>query len=343
MSDFFQSSQITTLQHLRPNLRLEEEVKNSKRPFVVVVPCLVSHYTTGLLQRLLDCIATVSYLSEIVVVLNGSDQDLKSHAPLLTQSNDTNTVPIRILLCEGLGKGRAVKMGFESIHGRYNAGAIVVTLDADLQSFSKEYFVRLVYPIAVLGGQANKGYYARHSPTTLHGRLTRLLVFPMLHAIQEQCPTSDFNRWLLSFRYPLSGDVALASEILPHLTLEDNWAYDLSLLTSLFQYKDNNSIYQTDLLDNYEHSHRDLSGDRHSGLIAVSADIADYLMKLFPVDRNRLILDYRNLAQIYCSKYERLAKFNGIEASNRDRGLVLQFIDHLDRSLDGSTSSEITS
>ena len=333
MSDFFQSNQVTTLQHLRPNIQLEEEVKKSQRKLVVVVPCLVSHYKAGILRTLLERIVTVSYISEIVVVLNGTNIELKSQDSSFTQSIENNKIPTNILLCEGLGKGRAIKMGFDYIYRRYQNSAILITLDADFQSFSKEYFLRLVYPIAALGGQANKGYYARFSQTTLNGRLTRLLVFPMLYAIQEQCPTSELNRWLLSFRYPLSGDVALASEILPHLKLEDNWAYDLSLLNSLSQYKDDHSVYQTDLIDNYEHLHRDLFDDRQSGLIEAFEDISNYLMSLFHIDRNRLILDYNNLAQIYCNKYEKLALFNGIENSDRDRQLVLQFIDYLNRSI----------
>lgn len=333
MSDFFQSNQITTLQYLRPNIQLEEEVKKSQRKLVVVVPCLISHYKTGILRKLLECIKTISYISEIVIILNGSDIELKSQDFYLTQSIENNKIPINILLCEGLGKGRAIKMGFDYVYQRYKNSAILITLDADFQSFSKEYFLRLVYPIAVLEGQANKGYYARFSQTTLNGRLTRLLVFPMLYAIQEQCPTSDLNRWLLSFRYPLSGDVALASEILPHLKLEGNWAYDLSLLCSLFQYKDDISIYQTDLIDNYEHLHRDLSGDRQSGLIEAFEDISNYLMSVFTIDRNRLILDYHNLAQIYCYKYEKLALFNGIETSDKDRQLVFQFKEYLNGSI----------
>jgi glucosyl-3-phosphoglycerate synthase len=335
MSDFFQSNQITTLQRLRPNLQLEEEVTQSHRKIVVVVPCLASHYKPGILRKLLECIATVSCISEIVVVLNGSDGELESLDSYLTQSIAHNTLPINILLCEGLGKGRAIKTGFDYAYHRYNNTVIVVTFDADFQSFSKEYFFRLVYPIAVLGGQANKGYYARFSPTTLHGRLTRLLVFPMLHAIQEQCPTSDLNRWLLSFRYPLSGDVALASEILPHLKLEGSWAYDLSLLHSLFQHKDNTAVFQTDLLDNYEHLHRDLSGDRLSGLLDAFEDISTYLISLFPIDRNRLIRDYRNLAHLYCDKYAKLRLFNGIATSDRDRQFVFHFIDQLNSSENG--------
>lgn len=329
MSDFFQSNQITTLQRLRPNIQLEEEVTQSQRQIVVIVPCLASHYKPGILRKLLECITTVSCISEIIVVLNGSDGELESQDSYLTKSITQNTTLINILLCEGLGKGRAIKMGFDYAYRRYNSTAIVVTFDADFQSFSKEYFFRLVYPIAVLGGQANKGYYARFSPTTLNGRLTRLLVFPMLHAIQEQCPTSDLNRWLLSFRYPLSGDVALASEILPHLNLEGSWAYDLSLLHSLFQYQTNTSVFQTDLLDNYEHLHRDLSGDGPSGLLDAFKDISTYLVRLFPVDRNRLIRDYRNLAHLYCDKYEKLRLFNGIATSDRDRQFVLHFTDHL--------------
>jgi len=332
MSDFFQSNQITTLQHLRPNIQLDEEVKTSDRTFVVVVPCLVSHYKNGQLRRLLHGIATVPYISEIVVVLNGPETDLTSEGFSIAQSTETKNLPVKTLVCEGVGKGRAIKLGFDYVYARYSDRVVLITIDADFQSFSKEYFLRLAYPIAVLGGHANKGYYARFSPTTLNGRLTRLLVFPMLYAIQGQCPTSDLNQWLLSFRYPLSGDVALASEILPHLNLEDNWAYDLSLLTSLFPHKGDLSIYQTELIDNYEHSHRDLADSRQSGLIETFADISTYLMDLFPIDRDRLISDYRNLAQIYCDKYKKLALFNGIKTSNSDRQLVDRFIDYLDGS-----------
>jgi len=329
MSDFFQSNQLTTLQRLRPNPQLEEEVTQTQRKIVVVVPCLASHYKPEILRKLLECITTVSCISEIVVVLNGSAGELESQDSYLAQSVAQDTLPIKILLCEGLGKGRAMKTGFDYVYRRYNSTVIVVTFDADFQSFSKEYLFRLVYPIAVLGGQANKGYYARFSSTTLNGRLTRLLVFPMLHAIQEQCPTSDLNRWLLSFRYPLSGDVALASEILPHLKLEGSWAYDLSLLHSLFQHKDNTSIFQTDLLDNYEHLHRDLSGDRLSGLLDAFDDISTYLIRLFPIDHHRLIRDYSNLAHTYCDKYEKLRLFNGMVTSGRDRQFVSHFLDHL--------------
>lgn len=330
MSDFFQSNQIITLQHLRPNPHREDAIKKSQRRVVVVVPCLVSHCQTGVLQKIIECFNAVPFVSEIVVVLNGTHIELTNQDFLLTQSIEVNKIPINILLCEGLGKGRAIKMGFDYVYEHYKNTGIVITLDADLKSFSKEYFCRLVYPIAVLGGQANKGYYARFSQTALNGRLTRLLVFPLLYAIQGQCPSSELNRWLLSFRYPLSGDVALASEILPKLQLESNWAYDLSLLKTLFQYKDEISVYQTDLTDNYEHLHRDLSDDRQSGLMGVFEDIASYLLSLFPVDRDRLILDYRNLAQIYCQKYEKLALFNGIKNQDGDRGLVSQFTEHLD-------------
>ncbi len=337
MSDFFQSNQIMTLQHLRPNPHREDEIKKSQRKLVVVVPCLVSHHQTGVLQKIIECFNVVPFITEIVVVLNGTHIELTNKDSLLTQPIKINEIPINILLCEGLGKGRAIKMGFDYVYEHYKNTATVITLDADLQSFSKEYFCRLAYPIAVLGGQANKGYYARFSQTELNGRLTRLLVYPLLYAIQEQCPTSELNRWLLSFRYPLSGDVALASEILPNLQLESNWAYDLSLLKSLFQYQDKISVYQTDLIDNYEHLHRDLSDGRQSGLMGMFEDISSYLLGLFPVDRNRLILDYGNLAQLYCQKYEKLVLFNGINIQSKDKGLVSHFTEQLDGLLSSKT------
>jgi glucosyl-3-phosphoglycerate synthase len=325
MSDFFQYKNITTLQSLRLNKRLEEDVMNAQKKLVVVIPCLVSHYVSGVLQKLLDQLRTVSLISEIIVVLNGNQSEVKNFNKSFTQIKvDSNL--IKFLMIDGIGKGRAIKFGFDYAYQHYKKEAILVTLDADLQSFSKEYFLRLVYPIVLLGGHFNKGYYARFSPSKLDGRLTRLLVIPMLYAIQEQHPASDLTYWLLSFRYPLSGDVALVSDVVPHLTLHDNWAYDLSLLYSLYHLQDELSIYQTELTDNYEHLHRNLDGDKDLGLSELIKDISIYLMGLLPLNINRFIDDYENLAFRYCDKYKKLALFNGIKDSNTDNQLVLKIL-----------------
>jgi len=329
MSDFFQYKNITTLQSLRLNKRLEEDVTNAQKKLVVVIPCLVSHYESGVLQKLLDQLRTVSLISEIIVVLNGNQSEVKNFNKSLTQTIKADSNLIKFLMIDGSGKGRAIKFGFDYAYQHYEKEAILVTLDADLQSFSKDYFLRLVYPVVLLGGHVNKGYYARFSPSKLDGRLTRLLVIPMLYAIQEQHPASDLTHWLLSFRYPLSGDVALARDVVPHLTLHDNWAYDLSLLNSLYHRQDELSIYQTELTDNYEHLHRNLDGDRDLGLIELTKDISIYLMGLFPLNINRFIDDYEKLASRYCEKYKKLALFNGIKDSNIDNQLVLKILAYL--------------
>ena len=329
MSDFFQYKNITTLQSLRLNKRLEEDVINAQKKLVVVIPCLVSHYESGVLHKLLDQLRTVSLISEIIVVLNGNQSEFENFNKSLIQTIKVDSNLLKFLMVDGLGKGRAIKFGFDYAYQQYKKEAILVTLDADLQSFNKEYFLRLVYPIAVLGGHVNKGYYARFSPSKLDGRLTRLLVIPMLYALQEQHPASDLTHWLLSFRYPLSGDVALTSDVVPHLTLHDNWAYDLSLLNSLHHHQDKLSIYQTELTDNYEHLHRNLDGDRDLGLIELTKDISIFLMGLFPLNINRFIDDYEKLALRYCEKYNKLALFNGIKYSNTDNQLVLQILIYL--------------
>jgi len=329
MSDFFQYKNITTLQSLRLNRRLEEDVMNVQKKLAVVIPCLVSHYESGVLRKLLDQLSTVSLISEIIVVLNGNQSEFKNFNKFLAQAIEADSSRLKFLTIDGLGKGRAIKIGFDYAYQRHKKEAILVTLDADLQSFSKEYFLRLVYPIAVLGGHVNKGYYARFSTTKLDGRLTRLLVIPMLYAIQEQHPASDLTHWLLSFRYPLSGDVALSSDLVPHLTLHDNWAYDLSLLNSLYHHQDELSIYQTELTNNYEHLHRNLDGNGDLGLTELTKDITIYLIGLFPLNINRLIDDYHKLALSYCEKYKKLALFNGIKYSNSDNQLVLQILVYL--------------
>ena len=330
MSDFFQSKSIITLQSLHTNTNLEMEVVKTAKKIVVVVPCSLQHFQLKTVHHLLHQLDTVVFLHEIIVILNGDNHDDASASYDLTHNGLTPVTLINTLSSAEIGKGFALTRGFDYVYKHYQDSAVVVTLDADIQSFSAEYLLKLVYPIAVLNGHFNKGYYARFSNKKLDGRLTRLLVFPLLYAIQLQHPANALLEWLLAFRYPLSGDVCFASQLIPYLTIARHWAYDLSLLMAIYEIKQEIDVYQTELSDNYEHLHRSIEQDDASGLMEIVKNIVDYLIGLYPLNKPRLAADYQQLASDYCDKYQKLALFNGFMYSqDMEKQLVAKIVTYL--------------
>lgn len=330
MVDFFQSKPIITLQSICANSRLEADVRESAKKILVLVPCSIHHYHLQAIHSLLNQLKTVPFVHEVIVILNGKNAPLEHYKDDLFYAIEPRSTLINALSATHMGKGFALKIGFDYVYEKYQNSAIVVTLDADLQSFTVEYLLKLVYPIAVFEGHFNKGYYARFSHNKLDGRLTRLLVFPLLYAIQLQHSDNELLHWLLAFRYPLSGDVCFSSQLIPQLYFAQHWAYDLSLLTSVYHKKLGLEIYQTELADNYEHLHRRIEKGEESGLMEVAKDIANYLTTLFPLDKARLIADYQALAKQYWKKYQKLALFNGLfYAQETEEDLIARIVNYL--------------
>lgn len=294
---------------------MESEVLVAGKKIVVVVPCSIRHYQQQIIHLLVQKLQVVSFVHSIVIVLSGHAAETERNKHHAFNSNQYRQDLIQVLCASEPGKGRALKVGFNYVYQQYGIDAVVVTLDADLQSFNTLFLLKLTYPIAVYGGHFNKGFYARYSNNKLDGRLTRLLVFPLLYALSAQDPSNDLLQWLLSFRYPLSGDVAMSSQVLPELDIADNWSYDLSLLRSVHRAQQSLDIYQTELSDNYEHLHRSVEKKGESGLMEVAHDIVGYLLNLATHNRASLAQDYLKFAKQFCEKYKKLALFNGLNYS----------------------------
>ena len=60
--------------------------------------------------------------------------------------------------------------------------------DCDILTYDKNYNARLVYPVANprFNFDFCKGYYPRVSKTKVRGRVARLLVTPLLRALEKQ-------------------------------------------------------------------------------------------------------------------------------------------------------------
>ena len=77
MADFFKNGVIATLHDLgrRTTADLEQDLKawSDDRPMSLVIPCLVSDLDGSALERILDELASVPYLEEVVVEADALD------------------------------------------------------------------------------------------------------------------------------------------------------------------------------------------------------------------------------------------------------------------------------
>lgn len=78
MSDFFQNGIVTTLHDLesRKAFDLEQEVARHAvhQPITLVLPCLISELEGAAIGRIIDTLATVSYVDHIIIGLDRADQ-----------------------------------------------------------------------------------------------------------------------------------------------------------------------------------------------------------------------------------------------------------------------------
>jgi hypothetical protein len=86
---------------------------------------------------------------------------------------------------------------------------VVVSHDTDILNYSRDLLWRLCYPLLHprMGYRFAKGYYSRVSDR-LFGRVTRLLIFPLIQACRDVLGAKPLIEQLESYRYPLSGEFA---------------------------------------------------------------------------------------------------------------------------------------
>ena len=106
----------------------------------------------------------------------------------------------------------------------------------------------------------------------MHGRVVRLLVTPLLRALMKIYPDSEFLRFLVSFRYPLSGEFSLTRNLARTNRIPSDWGRggDLPRLSQ--------HLLETCVSDGlcrlYEHKHQDFSiEEKNAGLMRMATDI----------------------------------------------------------------------
>ncbi len=301
MSDFFQNGIITTLHNLsdRPVAALEAELDgfSSQRPMALVLPCLYSELEQPALANIVSELSRASYLSDVIIGLDQASETEYHHAleyfSALPQRHHViwndgprmGGVQAR-LQAEGLAPGARGKgcnvwycIGYVQALGTAEAVALH---DCDITTYDRSLLARLIYPVAnpQFAYEFCKGYYARVGNNKLNGRVSRLLVSPLIRTMKKLADGHPYLDYLDSFRYPLAGEFAMRADVLSDLRIPSDWGLEIGLLSEMYRNYATNRLCQVEIADNYDHKHQDLSAeDASRGLSRMSLDISKSLFK----------------------------------------------------------------
>lgn len=320
MSDFAQQGLISTLQRLNDThlATLEHELVeiSRERSIALVLPCHGRDLERPALDHLLRELRNAEWLGEIVFSLNGIDEATYAAA---RQRFASLPQPTRILWNDGAvpsGKGANVYAAFQLLaaEGRH---AVVATQDCDVASFRSADLARLCYAVAhpALGFRFAKAYYSRVTDR-LYGRVSRLFFAPLLHAVLRVAGHHPLVDFLLSFRYPLAGEIALTRELAGALPLCHGWGVELVHLCSVFRNVDPREVCQVDGGTGYDHKHQPAI----TALAAMAEEIAAELFRQLaqegvPTDRGSreaMAQAYRREAGFALQRSAALARMNAI-------------------------------
>lgn len=295
MADFYQNGIVTTLHNLssRSTEALEAELLrfSQKRPMALILPSLFSELEGPALTHIVDELVKVPYLSEIVIGLDRADADQYRHAQGFFKRLPQHH---RILWNDGprlkaideelqsldlapkeLGKGRNVWycMGYVLAS---NKAESVALHDCDIVTYKRDLLARLIYPVA--NPQFNyefcKGYYARVADGKINGRVSRLLVTPLLRALKRTLGDNEYIEFMDSFRYPLAGEFSFRRDVLNDIRIPSDWGLEIGVLSEMHRNYSHNRLCQADIADAYDHKHQDLSlNNEQGGLSKMSIDI----------------------------------------------------------------------
>jgi glucosyl-3-phosphoglycerate synthase len=300
MSDFHQIGAVTSLPRLKPRpiADLEDKILTlTKRfPVALVIPMLPEELDGPALAGILRELVKVPYLDTLVISLNrASEEDFirchqyfspyRGRKVVLWNESPAIQLFLEEMRLVGLevgepGKGRAVWLAVGHLLAEERV-EYVAFHDADVLHYSREMLARLVLPTLdpTVDFDFVKGYYARVSDR-LHGRVTRLLLTPLLAAFTRLIGSDPYIGYLSSFRYALSGEVAMKCDLAQRVRLPCDWGLEIVTLFEALRHSAANRICQVELAERYDHKHQALSpDDPHSGLHRMAKDVVKHLLR----------------------------------------------------------------
>ena len=343
MADFYQNGVVTTMHNLaqRSNEDLEAELVtfSKTRPMGLILPSLFSELEGDALPAIVDHLCEVPYLTEVVIGLDRANEEQFRHALKFFKKLPQHH---RVLWNEGprlkaldaklqklgiapkeLGKGRNVWycMGYTLASGKTESVALH---DCDIVTYDRDLLARLIYPVAnpMFNYEFCKGYYARVADGKINGRVSRLLVTPLVKALKKTIGHNDYLEFIDSFLYPLAGEFSFRKDVLNDLRIPSDWGLEIGVLSEMHRNYASNRTCQVDISDAYDHKHQDLSLDNiEAGLSKMSVDITKaFIRKLatqgetFSTESIRTLkATYYRIALDYVEMYRSDAMMNGLK------------------------------
>ncbi len=306
MGDFHQNGNIATLHNLRSAsaeaITQELTTFARSRKISLILPSLFSELEAPALAHIVDELAQVPYLHRIIIGLDRADRDQyafaleyfsklpQEHVVIWNDSPRQKAIGAR-LEAMGLnpsepGKGKNVWTCMGYLMACQDS-AVMAIHDCDIVTYHRDMLARLVYPVTNpnFPYQLSKGYYPRIGGGKLNGRVTRLLVSPLLIALQKVIGGRDYIDYLRSFRYPLSGEFAMRTTVLPDLRIPSDWGLEIGVLSEAWRNLARRSVCQVEISDAYDHKHQELSPeDAAAGLNRMSTDICKAIFRKLAAD-----------------------------------------------------------
>ena len=300
--------------------KLENDLMNFSKnnPMELILPCLFSEISGKALPKIVNEINKTKFLNHIVIGLDRANKNQYKEASNFFKNLE---IPHSILWNDGprlmeldkelkdkglspkeFGKGRNVWFCIGMTLARGKAESIALH-DCDILTYEKSLLAKLFYPVAnpVFNFQFCKGYYPRVADGKMNGRVSRLLVFPLLLAMEKTIGRSEYLDFMKSFRYPLAGEFSFRRNLLPRLRIPSDWGLEIGVLSEMQRNHASNRICQVDLAQKYDHKHQDLSeNDDNSGLSRMSIDITKALIRKLATQGNIFTLEtFRSIKATY--------------------------------------------
>lgn len=354
--------EITTLHELCINeeklLKIVYEAA-SVRPVSIVMPMLYREIKNDALGNIVKQLNKCDYICKLVVPLAADNEKDFNHVKRFFSKlkipkiimwcngpkidsllNDLKNEGINLLKYRGKGRDVWLALGVASL----DSYAIALH-DADIHDYTRMIPAKLLYPIIEhdLDFKFNKGYYARINlqKNIMYGRVFRLFLHPLMRSIIDELGCEpNFVRFLRSFRYPISGEFALTSDLALDVDIPGDWGIEIGIMAEMYRNVISKRICQTDL-GFYEHKHQRIGSDE-TGLIKMTGDILKTLLRVLieedhiQISREFLIslrVLYQRHAQDYIRKYHADARYNSLKY---DRHLEETMVEKFSRQIMGS-------
>lgn len=326
MADFYQTGVVATLHRLgdNPPEVLEQQLERfaEHQPIALVLPALYAEFEKPSMERILSELSKVRYVRQIILALAKADraqlQDaarqlavLPGEVKIIWNDGPRVTKLYETLTENGLqagpdGKGRSCWLAYGYVLASRKANVIALH-DCDIVNYSRDLLARLCYPVVNpnINFEFCKGYYARVTDR-MHGRVTRLLVSPLLRALQSIFGYLPFLLYMDSFRYPLAGEFSMQADLARVNRIPSDWGLEVGVLAEVYRNCSVKRVCQVDLADTYEHKHQDLSqGDPSMGLMKMAVDISKALFRI--LSSEGVTFDRGNM-QTLVTRYVRTAE-----------------------------------